>query len=89
MEDPRPPAPRATAPIGVRVVGLGASAGGLAPLEQFLANVPPDCGLAFVVVQHLDPTHKTLLGELLQRATTMPVHQAVQAQRVCRPTGCT
>jgi two-component system CheB/CheR fusion protein len=45
------------------IVGLGASAGGLAALEQFLANVPSDSGLAFVVVQHLDPTRPGLLPE--------------------------
>lgn len=66
----------------VRVVGLGASAGGLAPLEQFLSQVPAASGLAYLVVQHLDPTHKTLLGELLQRVTAMPVHEAVDAQRI-------
>jgi chemotaxis response regulator CheB len=44
-------------------------------LEQFLRHVPEKSGLAFVIVQHLDPTHKGLLPELLQRATAMPVHQ--------------
>jgi two-component system, chemotaxis family, CheB/CheR fusion protein len=67
---------------GVRIVGLGASAGGLEPLEQFLSGIPPSSGLAYLVVQHLDPTHKTLLAELLQRATAMPVHAAIDAQRV-------
>jgi two-component system CheB/CheR fusion protein len=57
------------------IVGLGASAGGLEALEQFLRHVPEKCGLAFVIVQHLDPTHKGLLPELLQRATSMRVHQ--------------
>lgn len=57
------------------IVGIGASAGGLEALEQFLRQVPEKCGLAFVIVQHLDPTHKGLLPELLQRATAMPVHQ--------------
>ncbi len=66
----------------VRVVGLGASAGGLDPLELFLSRVPAASGLAYVVVQHMDPTHKTLLAELLQRATAMPVHEAVEAQPV-------
>ncbi|HET7525536.1 MAG TPA: chemotaxis protein CheB [Burkholderiaceae bacterium] len=65
-----------------RIVGLGASAGGLEPLEQFLANVPASSGLAYVVVQHMDPTHKAMLGELLQRATPMPVHEVVDAQPV-------
>jgi two-component system, chemotaxis family, CheB/CheR fusion protein len=57
------------------IVGLGASAGGLEALELFLKNVPPASGLAYVVVQHLDPTHKGILVELLQRCTSMPVVQ--------------
>jgi two-component system CheB/CheR fusion protein len=65
-----------------RIVGLGASAGGLAVLEQFLARVPAASGLAYVVVQHLDPTHKAMLAELLQRATTMQVREATQSMRV-------
>jgi two-component system CheB/CheR fusion protein len=58
------------------VVGIGASAGGLEALEHFLSNVPPSSGLAFVVVQHLDPTHKGMLPELLQRVTPMKVVEA-------------
>jgi two-component system CheB/CheR fusion protein len=65
-----------------RIVGLGASAGGLAALEQFLSNVSPSSGLAYVVVQHLDPTHKALLTELLQRVTNIPVREATTAMRV-------
>ncbi|HEX5685812.1 MAG TPA: chemotaxis protein CheB [Ideonella sp.] len=65
-----------------RVVGLGASAGGLEPLEQFLAHVPANSGLAYIVVQHMDPTHKAMLGELLQRSTAMPVREATQSERV-------
>jgi two-component system CheB/CheR fusion protein len=57
------------------VVGIGASAGGLEALEQFLRHVPKEAGLAFVVVQHLDPTHKGIMVELLQRTTPMPVIQ--------------
>src|ERR1700677_4202222 len=64
-----------------RVVGLGASAGGLEALQQFIANVPPASGMAYVVVQHLDPTHKAMLTELLQRATAMPVHEAAESMR--------
>ena len=63
--------------VGVRIVGIGASAGGLPALEQFLSNVPPHSGLAYVVVQHLDPTLKAVLAELLQRATTLPVREVV------------
>lgn len=65
-----------------RIVGLGASAGGLEALEQFLANVPARTGLAFVVVQHLDPTHKAMLTQLLQRATSMPVREGSEAMPI-------
>ncbi len=65
-----------------QIVGLGASAGGLEALEQFLANVPAGSGLAYVVVQHLDPTHKAMLVELLQRATVMPVRAATESLRI-------
>ena len=62
------------------VVAIGASAGGLDPIVAFLANVPQESGIAYVVIQHLDPTQKAMLPELLQRATSIPVteitHQA-------------
>ncbi len=57
------------------IVGIGASAGGLEALEHFLRHVPEKSGLAFVVVQHLDPTHKGMMVELLQRITPMKVVQ--------------
>ncbi|ACL17737.1 chemotaxis protein CheB [Methanosphaerula palustris] len=57
------------------IVGVGASAGGLEALEQFLNGVPPKSGMAFVVVQHLDPTQPGMLPELLQRTTPMQVIQ--------------
>ncbi len=57
------------------IIGLGASAGGLEALEQFLGHVPDKSGLGFVIVQHLDPSHKGILVELLQRSTSMPVVQ--------------
>jgi two-component system CheB/CheR fusion protein len=57
------------------IVGIGASAGGLEALEQFLKNVPVGSGMAFVIVQHLDPTRKGVMSELLQRATGMKVVQ--------------
>jgi two-component system CheB/CheR fusion protein len=66
----------------VRAVGVGASAGGLAVIGQFLAQIPPDSGLAYVVVQHLDPTHKAMLVELLRRDTVMPVFEATEAMRL-------
>jgi len=57
----------------MRIVGIGASAGGLLELEEFFTHVPVDSGMAFVVIQHLDPAHKGMLAELLQRYTKMPV----------------
>jgi two-component system CheB/CheR fusion protein len=74
--------PSSTGNVLTRVVALGASAGGLEALEQFIANVPPATGLAYVVVQHLDPTHRAMLTELLQRATAMPVREATASMRV-------
>jgi two-component system CheB/CheR fusion protein len=64
------------------IVGLGASAGGLEALELFFANVPAESGMAFVVVQHLDPTYKGMLVELLQRGTPLSVFQAKERMRV-------
>jgi two-component system CheB/CheR fusion protein len=55
------------------IVGIGASAGGLEALEEFFKNMPVDCDIGFAVVQHLDPTRKAMMAELLQKSTTMPV----------------
>ncbi len=55
------------------VVGVGASAGGLEAFSQLLAALPDDTGMAFVLVQHLDPIHESLLPELLAKHTAMPV----------------
>jgi two-component system CheB/CheR fusion protein len=73
-------AEKAIKPVaGVRpsfpIVGIGASAGGLEALESFLRHLPDKSGLGFVVVQHLDPTQKGMLAELLARATPMKVLQ--------------
>lgn len=59
-----------------RIVGIGASAGGLAALQQFFAHVPLQTDCAYVVVQHMSPDHPSLLGPLLQRVTQLPVRQA-------------
>src|SRR6476620_10088401 len=64
------------APAKLRVVGIGASAGGLESLEQFFANLPPNPGMAFVVVQHLSPDFKSMMDELLSRRSDMPVRNA-------------
>ena len=66
----------------VRIVGIGASAGGLEAFEQFFARVPARSGLAYIVVQHLDPTQKAMLAELLQRVTSLSVREAREQMRV-------
>ncbi len=66
----------------LRMVGIGASAGGLEAFIEFFASMPADTGLAFVLVQHLDPTHESLLPEILQRHTPMPVSQVQNGMRV-------
>ncbi len=58
------------------VVGIGASAGGLEAFGQLLRDLPPDTGFAFVLVQHLDPTHASMLSTLLSRTSLMPVREA-------------
>ncbi|MFO7951449.1 MAG: chemotaxis protein CheB [Bacillota bacterium] len=63
---------------GFPIIGIGASAGGLEALELFLKNIPEDSGMAFVIVQHLDPTRKDLMVELLQRVTSLQVIQVTE-----------
>jgi two-component system CheB/CheR fusion protein len=58
------------------IVALGASAGGLEAFEQFFHTVPADSGLAFVLIQHLDPSHASILTEILQRGSAIPVLEA-------------
>jgi len=64
------------------IVGVGASAGGLEALTLLLTELPADTGMAFVLIQHLDPTHPSLLANALARATKMPVAQAKDGERV-------
>ena len=59
------------------IVGIGASAGGLEAFEAFFRACPADTGMGFVLVPHLDPDHASLLTEILQRSTAMPVVQAL------------
>jgi two-component system, chemotaxis family, CheB/CheR fusion protein len=94
-QNPAPPVPQvnldshdapAEPPVppdqGLIIVGIGASAGGQEAFEKFFAHLPGDSGMAFVVIQHLDPTHKSILVELLQRYTPLQVFQAQDAMRV-------
>jgi two-component system CheB/CheR fusion protein len=69
------------------IVAVGASAGGLEAFEHLFAAMPADSGIAFVLIAHLDPTHISLLPELIQKSTKMPVEQiqdgtAVQSDHV-------
>ncbi|ARJ65006.1 SAM-dependent methyltransferase [Magnetospirillum sp. ME-1] len=78
---PQPPAAE------LSIVGLGGSAGGLEAFEAFFRNLPADTGMGFVLVSHLDPSHTSILTEILQRTTVMPVVEAadqmlVEANRV-------
>ena len=64
------------------IVGIGASAGGLEAFTSFFANIAADTGMAFVLVQHLSPDHKSMLAELLGKATAMDVIEAVDGVTV-------
>jgi len=64
------------------VVGVGASAGGLAPLKQMLSALPDQPGLALVVVQHLDPHAHSHLSALLQSSTSMRVDDVANGMPV-------
>jgi two-component system CheB/CheR fusion protein len=64
------------------VIGIGASAGGLEAIELFLKNIPASSGMAIVVVQHLDPTHKAIMVELLQRVTMLPVAEVTDRLKI-------
>ena len=64
------------------IVGIGASAGGLKAFEHFFSKMTPDSGMAFILVPHLDPSHVSMLPELLGRYTEMPILQAKNRAKV-------
>jgi len=66
------------------VVAVGASAGGLEAYTEFFHALPADTGMAFVVVQHLDPSHTSMLAEILAKATQMPVEEVKSGTKVAR-----
>ena len=68
------------------VVGIGSSAGGLEALQQFLTFLPTDTGMAFVIIQHLSPDHRSLLADILGKYTAMPVLEAKNGMHVRRNT---
>ena len=63
-------------------VGIGASAGGLDALKKFLSNIPENSGMAFIIVQHMDPTHKSGLVNILGRYTDLEVLEIVDGVQV-------
>ena len=72
------PTPRLPFPV----VGVGASAGGLEAYTELLEALPPDGGMAFVLIQHLPPQHDSMLVELLSKRTAMPVVQVEDGMRI-------
>ncbi|MDP2212012.1 MAG: chemotaxis protein CheB [Candidatus Aquicultor sp.] len=64
------------------IVGIGASAGGLGAFTKLFEHLPSDTGMAFVLVQHLAPTHESLLSELISRVTAMPVSEVKDGMQV-------
>lgn len=80
--EPAHPENQPNSPGNFPIVGMGASAGGLEAFEQFFRHLPPDTGMAFVLILHLDPSHASILSEILQRTTTMPVVEAEDQMRV-------
>jgi two-component system CheB/CheR fusion protein len=78
MNEPPPTSISTHAPI----VGVGASAGGMEAFSELLRNIPQDPGVAFVLIQHLDPTHASSLAEALARSTSLPVHEIQDGMRV-------
>ncbi len=78
---PSPALPEGSA-LAIPIIGVGASAGGLHALELFFAQVPAHSGAAYVVVQHLDPDKDSLLPELLQRVSPLPVRQVEDQTRI-------
>ena len=67
---------------GLLIAAIGASAGGIEAFNELLKNLPADTGMAFVLVQHLDPKHHSMLTELVSKQTTMPVDEVADGMRV-------
>ena len=84
-EQENPSSPDHSKPCGHEecvVVGIGASAGGLEAFKKFLQAMPHDSGMAFVLIQHLDPDHESLMADLLSKYTSMQVVQAEDAMTI-------
>lgn len=66
----------------VYIAAIGASAGGLDPLKKVFSNIQPDSGIAYVVITHLDPHHSSMLPELLQKTTKLPVREIADGMEI-------
>jgi two-component system, chemotaxis family, CheB/CheR fusion protein len=64
------------------IAGIGASAGGLEAIEQFFRHMPPDGGIAFILVPHLDPSHASMMTDIIRRFTQMAVDEAADGMQV-------
>ena len=73
------PSPRAA---DFLIAGVGASAGGVEAFTELLTNLPSDTGMAFVLIQHLDPKHESLLSAVLAKKSTMPVVEVTKGMRL-------
>ena len=82
MADDKTELPEPAVQRGFPIVGMGASAGGLEAFEHFFQHVPPGSGMAFVLVSHLDPSHASILTEILQRSAAIPVTEAADQMKV-------
>ena len=79
---------RPAQPDDVPVVAIGASAGGIEAFTELMSHFPADTGMAFVLIQHLDPNHQSILADLLSKSTTMKVSE-VPTACASIPTRCT
>jgi two-component system CheB/CheR fusion protein len=82
MDDPEPGSGSSPRPQAMTVVGVGASAGGLAALKTLFDHVPEDSGMAFVVVIHLSPEHESHLADLLRPHVKMEIRQVTESVRL-------
>jgi two-component system chemotaxis response regulator CheB len=74
--------PRSTGPPAFEVVAVAASAGGLQAISQLLSSLPADFPATILIVQHLDPRHRSLMAQILSRRTPLKVQEAVEGGRV-------
>lgn len=82
QEEAKSPAEPVNRRVGIPIVGMGASAGGLKAIESFFKAMPPEPGMAFVVVTHLHPEHESHMAELIQNHTAMPATQVTKKVKV-------